>query len=418
LCQVVNNSRFLIVPQVKVKNLASHALSLVAARLSDDWLQRYGIAPVLLETFVEHDRFTGASYRAANWVHVGTTKGRGRQDTDNEHAVAVKDIYVYPLRHDAASILCDGPGRALVKPPEPTDWAEEEFGMADLGDQRRVKRLLTMARDFYARPQANIPQACETRAKTKAAYRFLEDENHTMDKLLASHYESTLNRATHEQVVLAVQDTTSLNYSAHPATENLGPIATTPDGAMGMLLHDTMVFNLERTPLGLVDAQCWARDPTEFGKRHRCHELPIEQKESNKWLKSYRAVAAAQKRCPATLFVSVGDREADLYELFDLALSDPAGPKLLVRAERDRVMADGQGHLWDYVKTQPLAGTQEIQIPRRGNRPARAAQLEIRFARVTLNNTVGDCCRRSQLFGRCQRTIAMAVINHAARQHV
>jgi hypothetical protein len=386
LCKVVNNSRFLIVPQVKMKNLASHALSLVAARLPDDWLQRYGITPVLLETFVERNRFHGTSYRAANWIHVGTTTGRGRQDTANEHAVAIKDIYVYPLYDDAATILCEGPGRALVKPAEPADWAEEEFGLADLGDQRRVKRLLTIARDFYARPQANIPQACETRAKTKAAYRFLDDENHTMDKLLAAHYESTLNRAAQEKVVLAVQDTTSFNYSAHPATENLGPIATTKDGAIGMLLHDTMVFNLKCTPLGLLDAQCWARDPAEFGKRHRCHELPIEQKESNKWLKSYRAVAAAQKRCPTTMFVSVGDREADLYELFHLALRDPAGPKLLVRAERDRVMADGQGHLWDYMKTQPLAGTQEIQIPRRGNRPARVAQLEIRFASVTLKS--------------------------------
>jgi len=72
------------------------------------------------------------------------------------------------------------------------------------------------------------------------------------------------------------------------------------------------------------------------------------------------------------------------YELFHEALSDPAGPKLLVRAEHDRVLADGQGHLWDHVKGQPLAGRQEVQVPRRGNRPARVAQLEIRFAAVKL----------------------------------
>ena len=164
--------------------------------------------------------------------------------------------------------------------------------------------------------------------------------------------------------MLAVQDTTFLNYNAHPATENLGSIASTADGAIGLVLHDTLAFNLERTPLGLLDIQCWARDPNDFGKKHRRNELPIEEKESHKWLVSYRAVAAAQKHCPATMFVSVGDREADIYELFHEALSDSTGPKLLVRAEHDRVLADGQGHLWDRVKAQSLSGLQEVQVPR------------------------------------------------------
>jgi len=392
LNRVINNSRFLIVPHVQVKNLASRALSLVMKRLVDDWFERYGIAPVLVETFVERERFHGTSYRAANWIEVGQTKGRGRQDSANEYAVAVKDIYVYPLREDAATILRQKQmvytevtaTPVAVARPQPRDWAEEEFGAAELGDQRRMQRLMMIARDFYARPQANIPQACQTRAKTKAAYRFFDDEKHTMEKLMAPHYESTRHRAAQEKVVLAVQDTTFLNYNAHPATENLGSIASTKDGALGLVLHDTMAFNLERTPLGLLDIQCWARDPKDFGKKHRRNELPIEEKESHKWLVSYRAVAVAQKQCPATMFVSVGDREADIYELFHEALSDSAEPKLLVRAEHDRVLADGQGHLWDHVKAQPLAGFQEVQVPRRGKRPARVAQLEIRFAQVQL----------------------------------
>jgi hypothetical protein len=392
LCKVINNSRFLLVPHVHVKNLASHALSLVMKRLVADWSDRYGIEPALVETFVERERFHGTSYRAANWIYVGQTKGRGRQDSANEYAAAVKDIYVYPLQEDAATLLRQKQAiraektatRVEVARPQPMDWAAEEFGGAELGDQRRAQRLMTIARDFYARPQANIPQACQTRAKTKAAYRFFDDEKHTMEKLMTPHYESTRKRSAQEQVVLAVQDTTFLNYNAHPATENLGPIASTADGAIGLVLHDTMAFNLERTPLGLLNIQCWARDPNDFGKKHRRNELPIEEKESQKWLVSYRAVAAAQKHCPATMFVCVGDREADIYELFHEALSDSAGPRLLVRAEHDRVLADGQGHLWDHVKGQPLAGRQEVHVPRRGNRPARVAQLEIRFAAVKL----------------------------------
>ena len=79
-----------------------------------------------------------------------------------------------------------------------------------------------MARDFYAKPQANIPQACQSRAGAKAAYRFLDNKESSMETILGSHYQSTMNRIREEEVVLAVQDTTSLNYSLHPATENLG----------------------------------------------------------------------------------------------------------------------------------------------------------------------------------------------------
>ena len=85
------------------------------------------------------------------------------------------------------------------------------------------------------------------------------------------------------------------------------------------------------------------------------------------------------------MIVSVGDREADIYELFQLALENPTGPKLLVRAEQDRLLADGQGHLWPFLAQQPLAAIHEIRIPRRGSRTARDACLEIRFAKLQLN---------------------------------
>lgn len=390
LHKVVCNSRFLILPQVTVPNLASHVLALCAKRLVDDWQKRYGIAPLLVETFVERGRFQGTCYRAANWIYIGATKGRGRQDRNNEYGVAVKDIYVYPLHGKARERLCDGPSRSFRKMPRrlPVDWAEEEFGNAALGDERRKKRLLTLARDFYDRPQQSIPATCGgDRAKTKAAYRFFDHKEHTMDKILASHYEATMARMSQEKVVLAVQDTTVLTYS-HPNTEGLGPIGSKKDGGIGLLLHDTLCFNTEATPLGLLDVQLWARDPEDFGKKHRRAKVPIEQKESHKWLKSFQAAAEAQKRCPDTVVVSVGDREADIYELFLLAVKDSKGPKLLVRAEQKRLLADSQEHLWPHLRRQRLAATVEVHVPRRGNRKARDANLEVRFAKVTLKPPV------------------------------
>ena len=316
---------------------------------------------------------------------LGQTKGRGRQDKNNRKLLPVKDVYVYPLRNNATAVLSAGTvRRKRTVTTAPIDWAEEEFGSAQFGDQRRVKRLLTIARDFYARPQANIPQACRTRAKTKATYRFFEDDHHSMDTILAPHYEATRMRCEQEKIVFAVQDTSSINYSTHPATEKLGPISTQKDGVIGLLLHDTVAFNEDGTPLGLLDVQCWARDPDDFGKRHRRRQLPIEQKESYKWLKSYQAVAALQAECPDTMFVSVGDREADIFELFDIALGDPNSPQLLVRASHDRLLNEDNGHLWEHVQRQAVSGIQEIQVPRQKKHKARVAQLEIRFARVEL----------------------------------
>lgn len=390
LDRVVCNSRFLILPHVKVPNLASSILSLAAERLPQDWLERYGVEPVLVETFVERDRFKGTSYRAANWHHVGSTCGRGRQDRERRCAVPVKDIYVFPLQRDARRLLCGEPRRGEVKPEvretkEVEDWPEEEFGQADLGDRRLTKRLVSMVADFYARPQGSIPQACQSRAKCKAAYRFLEHPEIGMDTILGQHYEATLDRARREAVVLAVQDTTTLNYTAHPATDNLGPIGYRVDRGIGLILHDTMTFTGDGTPLGLVDVQCWARDPQDFGKKKRRHQLPIEQKESNKWLTSFRKVTEAQRRFPDTTFVSVGDREADVYELFALAWSEPpGGPKVLVRANYDRLLVEGQGQLWEKVRGQEASGIQQVRVPRRGTRPSRVARLEVRFAHVTL----------------------------------
>jgi hypothetical protein len=97
---IVSNSRFLILPWVRARNLASTILSLCARQLPVDWEQLYGYCPLLLETIVDA-QFRGTSYRAANWLHLGVTTGRGRMDRHHEaHGRAVKCIYIYPLCHD------------------------------------------------------------------------------------------------------------------------------------------------------------------------------------------------------------------------------------------------------------------------------------------------------------------------------
>jgi hypothetical protein len=107
LQRIVSNSRFLILPWVHIRYLASHVLSRAARQLPRDWEARYGLAPWLLETLVDPARFTGTCYRAANWIEIGTTTGRGRQDRHHRrHGRRPKTVWLYPLRRDARQRLC------------------------------------------------------------------------------------------------------------------------------------------------------------------------------------------------------------------------------------------------------------------------------------------------------------------------
>jgi hypothetical protein len=105
LSNITNNTRFLIFPWVRVAHLASHILSLVAHRVADDWQFKYGHPVYCLETFVEAGRFQGISYRAANWIHVGSTTGRGRDGGHKHSILPIKDIYLYPLAKNFKTAL-------------------------------------------------------------------------------------------------------------------------------------------------------------------------------------------------------------------------------------------------------------------------------------------------------------------------
>jgi hypothetical protein len=376
---VVSNDRFLIAPTVRVPHLASHVLGAVMKRLPDDWERRYKVRPVLAETYVDSSRFQGTCYKAANWEPVGRTAGRrdGRR----------KEILLYPLSADWRAVLCAAPPEPVLgetpAPESPESWAHEEFGRVRFYDPRLKRRLYKIAQDFHGCPQGQIPEACGGKAGTMGAYRFFENPKVNMQVVLEAHAEAAIDRIRRHGIVLAPQDTTTLSYT-HPMTEGLGPTGTQRDKAVGLLLHDTVAFTEEGTPLGVLDAQCWARDPKDKGKRVRCKKLPIEQKESQKWLRSFRKVAEVQKACPNTKLISIGDRESDVYELFWEAVRDPDGPGLLVRMNRSAGRKVGGIPLWDFMSARPVDAAQTLHIPHSGPRKARDTVLDVRFAEVEL----------------------------------
>jgi hypothetical protein len=252
LRRVVCNSRFLIANSVQVPNLGSWALGQVLGRLAGDWSDRYGYEPVLVETFVD-PRFTGATYRSANWIGVGQTAGRGDGFANGKVSTGQKSIYCYPLTPGFRSVLGAEPVVELLARDGRLpggDWVDNEFASVGLSDRRLRDRLGNITRGFFAQPgEAITTVAGGSAAMSKGTYRFLNNERVNLPDLLRPHVEATAQRVGEHKVVLAVQDTTSLNYTTHHTATGFGPINTTNDSALGLLVHDTMAFDTTGT--------CW-----------------------------------------------------------------------------------------------------------------------------------------------------------------
>jgi hypothetical protein len=271
-------------------------------------------------------------------------------------------------------------------PTQVADWAIAEFGHAELGDDRRTDRLLMIATAFAQQPTAPIPQACGPGPATQGAYRFFENDDIEPEAIRDAHHQSTLERLRHHSIVLALQDTSTLNYSTHPQTEGLGPIGTRRQKIIGLLLHSTLAVTPSGLPLGMLHTAVHARDPETVGSAKQRHSKPIAEKESHKWLDSLSACQQVAPQCPQTLLVNVTDREGDLYDLFAQALTPTDDPRvhLLVRSKHNRRLVGDQRLLWDAVGRQRGAGQLQVRVGRRGQQPARLATLSIRFRQVTL----------------------------------
>jgi hypothetical protein len=266
------------------------------------------------------------------------------------------------------------------------DWAINEFGAALLGDTRRTDRLIAVASVLGQRASASIPAACDDPAMRKGAYRLFENAAIDPAAILASHVEATWERVAGQPVVLAVQDTTELDFSGHPATGGLGPIRR--PWQRGLLVHTTLAVTPAGLPLGLLAQEVWARPPLPAAKRGTPPKRPGTLRESQKWRTSLAAVATGCTAAAATTLVSVGDREADIYGLF--AAPRPAGVELLVRARHDRwvrIASDRHRYIHGLRATlgrTPLACTREVTVARQVGQRARTAAVGVRWLPVTL----------------------------------
>jgi hypothetical protein len=379
LHRVVSMSRFLLRPR-GCKNLASHVLGRAMRRVSADFEAAYGYRPYLVESFVDTARFEGSCYRAANWVRVGQTQGRGRQDRAHRYEAGIKAIYVYPLVEDFRERLGGQAPSSWVplaagEGLERWSWAEQEFGGAPLGDERLSRRLVASAarlaeqpgREFSSVAQGDVPAV-------RGYYRLIDkpaDSEVTMAAMLAPHQARTRQRIANEAHVLCVSDGTTLDYTGLAECEGLGATGSNQTAAKsrGIKMHSTLAINNEGIPLGVVDARCRTPDPDA---EPSTASTPIEEKKSYDWVLGLKSCMELAEQLPETRITCVMDREADFFELFDFHRQNPC-VDLLIRAKHNRQTTD-RVKLFDRLRESDVRGTMQLSVKRQSARPKRSKQ--------------------------------------------
>ncbi|HEM7007533.1 TPA: IS4-like element ISLpn5 family transposase, partial [Legionella pneumophila] len=290
-------------------------------------------------------------------------------------------------------------------------WAESEFGIVNFGDKRLSKRLLKIADSFANSPECSINRACDDWHQSKAAYRFFQNDAVSERKILDSHITKTIERAKNYPTILAIQDTSYISYKNHKKTEGLGIIAarvrskTTNFQTHGLVMHTTFAVTTEGLPIGLLDQKISSRpllDETvkELKKRSHNIALPIEEKESMRWIESLEHSNNYPDLKNAKV-VTVCDREADIYDLFEVASTNQC--PFVVRARQDRtvnktsIYSKKSGEkLWDLVSGSPCRGEIQVTIPARDNKPKRTATLEVRFDHFVMNPPKNNVKRKTR----------------------
>lgn len=268
------------------------------------------------------------------------------------------------------------------------DIADELAGI-DLGDRRLNERAVKLIEVLSRQPMASINAACGGLAETTAAYRFFDNEKVTPEKLLEPHLAATIERMQGQAVVLLVQDTTEEDFSAHPP-EGSGPLRSLK--TRGYLDHTTLAVTPERLALGIVDVEMIARTDAGFGQSKQRKNQPLETKEIARWLNGYRTAARLQALVPGTQFISVSDREGDLYETLVEARDALQTVDFLIRSGKNRRLPErdtqADGTTWiklhDRLAECEVRTTRTVELPRTANRAARTAVVEVRAATFTL----------------------------------
>ena len=265
------------------------------------------------------------------------------------------------------------------------EWAEALFANAELGDDRRTKRLVRVAQEMSASVDHSIHAASGNPASIEAAYRFIRNQAISHEAIANAGYQYTDKLVAQRPKVLAIQDTTGLSYR-HSVCDELGEVNSSNakrNSAKGRTIyaHSTLMLDAESEQvLGLSNQYYWHREAKNNAPTHILQERPLEAKESYKWQRSVETLA---ERLPSmSNIIDVCDREADIYDY--LAYQCSKLHRFIVRASDFRRLKGEQEKLDEFAEQQATIGSYEVKIQQRGGRKSRVAKVALMTGKVTL----------------------------------
>jgi Transposase DNA-binding/Transposase Tn5 dimerisation domain len=285
-------------------------------------------------------------------------------------------------------------------------WVVDEMKAVDLKDKRLNRRVQQILSHLARQPTASIPAACGGHAEMTAAYRFFDNDKVDFDGVLQPHCDATRRRIAAQPVVILVPDTSEIDLTRPTQqVQDAGPLDG--DTRRGVFLHLMHAFTPDGTPLGTVQGIPWARDDDKPRNATRTRgeraAVPIEEKESFRWLLSMHHAREEATHSPGTRIISVADSEADILEVLAAGMEEPRTIDWIVRSCQDRALVDdldetraARDYLREEVLVAPVLFRQPITVRgrtakvacedrmRRQPRQTRQAIVEVRAARVTL----------------------------------
>ena len=282
-----------------------------------------------------------------------------------------------------------------------SDWVSTEMETVDLGDSRRNERLTELLSSMAAAPSKSIPSAVNGgHNETTAAYRLFDNVALGFENILEPHIDATYQRVEEQDVVIVAQDTTELDLTrSHVQVEGAGPLDGT--SRFGEFLHPLVAFTASGTPLGTLSAELWTREPGPSKAKDR-KKIPIEEKESLRWLETHRHAQEIAQGHHATNFVCVADSESDIFEVIECDADSPDNFQWIIRScyNRSLVTDDSESphHLHQQLLQGPVLYSKQISIRGREkkidcdkrvrNQPrvSRECEVEVRATTVTLND--------------------------------
>lgn len=258
---------------------------------------------------------------------------------------------------------------------------------ANFQDKRLSKRFNKILKTLKNIPNGTIPQACQNKGQVKGFYRFLHNKKVNVDAMIEAHISKLLihqqgysnHSQNHPRRYLFISDSVELDYTSKKSSLNLGPL--TYRKRRGMILHNTMMLSDLGVPTGIFSQSYIIRNDEDFGKWKERKHLPIEEKESAKWLNDFKKVQdyAEEKHIEA---VFIGDREADIMDIFHARSYE--NMHYVIRSNFDRCLANSTSKLYSVLKQQKVQHTYEIQVSDPQTLQVRTATLAVRYCPVAL----------------------------------